>query len=208
MTLEEALGESGIIAIVRGVKPDEVLAVAEALYSAGVRVIEVPLNSPDPYDSIGKLAAEYRGKVMCGGGTMLTPAHVEKVCAAGGRLAVAPNADPAVIRRAVSLGMTPFPGFGTATEAFLAIESGARFLKLFPASTYGVEHLKALKAVLPPEVVVAPVGGIGPDQIAPWRAAGAGCFGIGSDIYKPGMAADEVHRRAMALVAADKAARP
>jgi 2-dehydro-3-deoxyphosphogalactonate aldolase len=111
-----------------------------------------------------------------------------------------------VIRRALSLRMTPFPGFGTATEAFLAIECGAEFLKLFPASTYGVGHLKALKAVLPPEVVVAPVGGIGPDDIAPWRRAGAGCFGIGSDIYQPGMAPEEVHRRAVMLVKADKAA--
>ncbi len=205
MTLEEALAESGIVAILRGVKPDEILAVADALYSAGVRAIEVPLNSPDPFDSIGRLAAEYRGRILCGGGTMLTTGHVEKVCAAGGRLAVSPNVDGAVIRRAVSLGMTPFPGFATATEAFLAIESGARFLKLFPASTYGVGHLKALKAVLPPEVVVAPVGGIGPDDLAEWRKGGAGCFGIGSDIYKPGMAAEEVHRRALALVAADKA---
>ena len=138
---------------------------------------------------------------------MLTRSHVEKVCAAGGRLAVAPNTDSAVIRRALSLRMTPFPGFATATEAFLAIECrGAEFLKLFPASTYGTGHLKALKAVLPPEVVVAPVGGIGPADMAPWRAAGAGCFGIGSDIYKPGMAADEVHRRAVTLVKADKAA--
>ncbi|MDB5460459.1 MAG: 2-dehydro-3-deoxy-6-phosphogalactonate aldolase [Caulobacteraceae bacterium] len=202
MTLEEAVAESGIIAILRGVRPDEVLAVAEALYSAGVRVIEVPLNSPDPYDSIGKLATEYQGRLLCGGGTVLTQAHVEKVCAAGGRLAVAPNTDPAVIRRAISLGMTPFPGFGGATEAFLAIETGAQFLKLFPASTYGVGHLKALKAVLPPEVVVAPVGGVGPGDIAEWRAAGAGCFGIGSELYKPGMAADEVHRRAVELVKA------
>jgi 2-dehydro-3-deoxyphosphogalactonate aldolase len=205
MTLEEALAECGVIAIVRGVRPDEILGVAEALYSAGVRVIEVPLNSPEPYASIGKLCAGYRSKMICGGGTMLTPTHVEKVCALGGRLAVAPNVDPAVIRRAVSLGMTPFPGFATASEAFLAYESGARFLKLFPASTYGPGHLKALMSVLPPEVVVAPVGGIGPDDITKWREAGAGCFGIGSDIYKPGMAADEVHRRAAALVKADKA---
>jgi 2-dehydro-3-deoxyphosphogalactonate aldolase len=202
MTLEEALAECAIIAILRGVKPDEILGVAEALFSAGVRVIEVPLNSPDPYDSIGKLASEYRGRVLCGGGTVLTQAHVEKVCAAGGRLAVAPNTDQAIIRRALSLGMTPFPGFATATEAFLAIEAGAQYLKLFPASTYGVEHLKALKAVLPPEVVVAPVGAIGPGDLAEWRSAGAGCFGIGSDIYKPGMTPEHVHRRATALVKA------
>ncbi len=206
MTLEEALAESGIVAILRGVKPDEILAVAEALYSARIRAIEVPLNSPDPFDSIARLAGEYRGRIICGGGTMLTTAHVEKVAASGGRLAVAPNTDPAVIHRAVSLGMTPFPGFATATEAFAAIEAGARFLKLFPASTYGVDHLKALKAVLPPDVAVAPVGGVGPGDLAAWRKAGAACFGIGSDIYKPGMAPDEIHRRAVALVAADRAA--
>ena len=206
MTLEEALAESGIVAILRGVKPDEVLAVAEALYSAGVRAIEVPLNSPEPFDSISRLTGEYRGRIMCGGGTMLSAAHVEKVCAAGGRLAVAPNTDPAVIRRAVSLGMTQFPGFASATEAFLALESGARHLKLFPASTYGPGHLKALMAVLPKDAVVAPVGGVGPGDLAVWRQAGAGCFGIGSDIYKPGMAPHEIHRRATILVAADRAA--
>ena len=118
MTVEEALAESGIIAILRGVKPDEILGIAEALYDAGVRVIEVPLNSPEPYESINKLAVEYRGRIICGGGTLLTQAHVEKVCAAGGRIAVAPNTDQAVIRRATSLGMIPFPGFATATEAF------------------------------------------------------------------------------------------
>ena len=202
MNLEEALAECGLIAILRGVKPDEILGVTEALYEAGVRVIEVPLNSPDPYESINKLATEYRGRVICGGGTMLTQAHVEKVCAAGGRIAVAPNVDQAIIRRATSLGMTPFPGFATATEAFLAIEAGATYIKLFPASTYGVDHLKALKAVLPPEVVVAPVGGIGPGELAEWRSAGAGCFGIGSDIYKPGMTPEHVSRRAHALVKA------
>ena len=202
MTVEEALAESGIIAILRGVKPDEILGIAEALYDAGVRVIEVPLNSPEPYESINKLAVEYRGRIICGGGTLLTQAHVEKVCAAGGRIAVAPNTDQAVIRRATSLGMIPFPGFATATEAFLAIEAGATYLKLFPASTYGVDHLKALKAVLPPEVVVAPVGGIGPGDLNEWRSAGAGCFGIGSDIYKPGMTPEHVHRRATALVKA------
>ena len=206
MTLEEALAECGVIAILRGVRPDEVLGVAEALYSAGVRVIEVPLNSPDPYDSIAKLAAEYRGRIMCGGGTMLTQAHVEKVCAAGGRIAVAPNTDQAVIRRAVSLGLVPMPGFGSATEAFAAVEAGARYLKLFPASTYGVDHLKAMKAVLPPEVVVIPVGGIGPNDMSEWRSAGAGAFGIGAEIYKPGITVEQVLRRAVALVEADQKA--
>jgi 2-dehydro-3-deoxyphosphogalactonate aldolase len=207
MTLDEALAHSGIIAILRGVSPDEILAVAEALYGAGVRVIEVPLNSPDPGQSIQRLAAAYRGRLVCGGGTILTEAQVERVAAAGGRLMVAPNTDPNVIRRAISLGMIPFPGFGTASEAFAAIAAGARYLKLFPASTYGVGHLKALKAVLPLDARVAPVGGIGPADIAPWRKAGAACFGIGSDIYKPGMAIDEIGRRAVELVQAERAAR-
>jgi 2-dehydro-3-deoxyphosphogalactonate aldolase len=206
MTLDEALAQSGIIAIVRGVKPEEVLSVAEALYSAGVRAVEVPLNSPDPFDSIKRLADAYGRRMVVGGGTILTPDQADKVAAAGGTLAVAPNTDPAVIRRAVALGMVAAPGFATATEAFWALDAGAKVLKLFPASTYGVDHLKALGAVLPREVVVAPVGGIGPDDIAPWRKAGAGCFGIGSDVYKPGMTPEEIQRRALALVAADKAA--
>ena len=207
MTLEQALAQSGVIAIVRGVKPDEIIAVAEALYAAGVRVVEAPLNSPDPYQTICILSEAFAGRLICGGGTVLTVEQVDKVAAAGGHISVAPNTDGAVIRRAVGLGLIPFPGFGSATEAFEAIHAGARYLKLFPASTYGTAHLKALKAVLPPEAIVAPVGGIGPADIAPWRAAGAGCFGIGSEIYKPGMAAEEVHRRAVELVRAEAAAR-
>jgi 2-dehydro-3-deoxyphosphogalactonate aldolase len=205
MTLDDALSESRIIAIVRGIRPDEILAVAEALQAAGVRTVEVPLNSPEPYNSIRRLADAYRGRMVCGGGTVLTPDQVDRVADAGGTLAVAPNTDAVVIRHALARGLTPAPGFGSATEAFAAIAAGASLLKLFPASTYGVGHLKALKAVLPPDVTVAPVGGIGPDDLAPWRAAGAGCFGIGSDIYKPGMTPDEVHNRAVALVRADRA---
>lgn len=149
MTFEEALEESGVVAIIRGVRPDEVLAVGEALHAAGVRVVEVPLNSPEPFDSIKRLAGAFEGRLFVGGGTMLTVEDVEAVAAAGGRLMVSPNVNPAVIRRAVEKGMTPFPGFATATEAFAAIQAGARHLKLFPASTYGLNHLKALKAVLP-----------------------------------------------------------
>jgi 2-dehydro-3-deoxyphosphogalactonate aldolase len=207
MTLDDALSQSGIIAILRGIKPQQAGAVAAALYAAGVRVIEVPLNSPDPYASIRMLADAYAGRLVCGGGTVLTPTDVDLVAAAGGTLAVAPNTDADVIGRAIERGLTPAPGFGSATEAFAGLAAGARLLKLFPASTYGVGHLKALKAVLPPGVKVAPVGGIGPGDIAPWRAAGASCFGIGSDIYQPGMTPEEVGRRATALVAADRAAR-
>jgi 2-dehydro-3-deoxyphosphogalactonate aldolase len=207
MMFEEALEQSGIVAIIRGVTPDEILPVAEALYTAGVRVVEVPLNSPEPFDSIAKLAEAYDGRMFVGGGTMLTLAHVEAVAEAGGRLMVSPNVNPEVIRHAVMAGMVPFPGFASATEAFAAIDAGAKHLKLFPASTYGVDHLKALKAVLPKDVLVAPVGGVGAKDMAVWRKAGAACFGIGSEIYKPGMAAEEVHRRAVELVQAEKAAR-
>ncbi|MEI9891378.1 MAG: 2-dehydro-3-deoxy-6-phosphogalactonate aldolase [Caulobacteraceae bacterium] len=207
MTFDEALDESGVVAIVRGVTPDEVIALGEALYGAGVRVVEVPLNSPDPLTSIARLAEAFHGRLFVGGGTMLTTEDVEAVAAASGRLMVSPNVDPEVIRRAVAKGMIPFPGFATATEAFAAIGAGARHLKLFPASTYGPAHLKALRAVLPRDVKVAPVGGVGAGDMAPWVKAGAACFGIGSEIYKPGMAADEVRRRAVELVAAEKAAR-
>ena len=207
MTFDEALTESGVIAIVRGVRPEEAPAVADALYSAGVRIVEVPLNSPDPFESIRLLAEDYQGRLFCGGGTILSSTDVERVAAVGGRLMVSPNTDPGVIRRAGSLGMIPFPGFATASEAFAAIEAGAKHLKLFPASTYGVGHLKALKAVLPTDVMIAPVGGVGAAEMAEWAKAGAGCFGIGSEIYKPGMAPDEVHRRAVELVRAEKAVR-
>jgi 2-dehydro-3-deoxyphosphogalactonate aldolase len=174
MTLEEALDHSGIVAIIRGVRPDEVLAIAEALYAAGVRVIETPLNSPDPFESIRRLARAYGDRVVVGGGTILTPEQAEAVAEAGGRLMVSPNTDARVIRRSVALGLTPFPGFGSASEAFTAIEAGARWLKLFPASTYGVGHLKALKDVLPKDVRVAPVGGVGAADLAQWRRTVSG----------------------------------
>jgi len=207
MNFEEALAESGVVAIIRGVTPSEAGAVGEALHQAGVRVVEVPLNSPEPYESIDRLATEFKGRLFVGGGTVLTEAEADAVAAAGGRLMVSPNTDPHVIRRAAAMGMIPFPGFATATEAFCAIEAGARHLKLFPASTYGPGHLKALKAVLPRDVMIAPVGGVGAPDMAEWRRAGAACFGIGGELYKPGMAAEEIHKRAVELVQAERAAR-
>ncbi|MGZ3273854.1 MAG: 2-dehydro-3-deoxy-6-phosphogalactonate aldolase [Caulobacteraceae bacterium] len=207
MTFEDALSGSGVVAIIRGVTPGEVLAVGEALHDAGVRVVEVPLNSPEPYDSIRLLAHEFKGRLFVGGGTILTEAQADAVVAAGGRLMVSPNTNAGVIRHAATIGMIPFPGFATATEAFAAIEAGARHLKLFPAATYGPGHLKALKAVLPKEVVIAPVGGVGAADMAEWVKAGAGCFGIGGELYRPGLAPEEIHRRAVELVQAEKAAR-
>jgi 2-dehydro-3-deoxyphosphogalactonate aldolase len=202
MTLDEALSQIPVVAIIRGVQPDEAVDVGEALFEAGLKVIEVPLNSPQPFDSIGRLAKAMEGRMVVGGGTMLTPEAVDRVAAVGGKIAVAPNTDPRVIRRAREQGLEPMPGFGTPSEAFQAIEAGARYLKLFPASTFGPGHVKALKDVLPSEVVVMPVGGVGPGRFAEWWAAGARGFGMGGDIYKPGRSLAEIAERGRAAVAA------
>ena len=196
MTLDEALGACPLIAILRGVRPDEVLDHARALYSAGIRAIEVPLNSPDPLDSVARLANTFGDTCVIGAGTVLSVAQVEAVFAAGGKLIVSPNADAAVIGRTMALGMYSAPGVGTATEAFAAIAAGARHLKLFPAATYGPGHLKQLRAVLPPEIAVLAVGGVGPDAMADWFAAGARGFGLGSELYKAGQSVAETAEKA------------
>ncbi len=196
MTLDEALAACPLIAILRGVRPDEVLEHANALYSAGIRAIEVPLNSPDPLESVARLAKAYGDTCVIGAGTVLNVAQVEAVFAAGGKLIVSPNADAAVIARTVALGMYSAPGVGTATEAFAAIAAGARHLKLFPAATYGPGHLKQLRAVLPAEVAVLAVGGVGPNAMADWFAAGALGFGLGSELYKAGQSAAETSEKA------------
>ncbi len=201
ITLQQAFAAAPIVAIIRGVRPDEVIAVAEALYEGGVRVVEVPMNSPQPLESIRRLSA-MAGRMVWGAGTVLDEETADAVADAGGQLVVSPNTDPRVIRRALERGLVPMPGFGSASEAFTAIAAGARYLKLFPASTYGPEHVKALKAVLPPDVVVQPVGGVGPGSMAEWWVAGARGFGLGSDLYKPGRAPAEVRDRARAAVEA------
>jgi len=206
MKLEAALSHTPLVAIIRGVRPGEVLAVAEALYEAGVRVVEVPLNSPEPLESIARLR-DFRPDLVYGAGTVLRPGAVDAVAQAGGQVIVSPNTDCAVIRRAVERGLAPMPGFASPTEAFCALEAGAKHLKLFPASTYGPRHLKALAAVLPPEAVVQPVGGVRPEDMAEWWAAGARGFGLGSELYKPGMTSEEVHARAVKAVAAVRALR-
>lgn len=202
MTLDEALAECPVVAIVRGIKPDEVLAHAQVLYDAGVRGIEVPLNSPEPIESIRRLARHYGDRMAVGAGTVLSPARVEEVAGAGGRIIVSPNASPPVIRRAVELGLDPAPGFATATEAFTAIEAGARHLKLFPAATYGPGHLKQLKAVLPPEVTVWAVGGVGAPEFPDWWAAGARAFGLGGELYRAGQSPEETADKARRVVTA------
>ncbi|MBU3079052.1 2-dehydro-3-deoxy-6-phosphogalactonate aldolase [Sphingomonas quercus] len=204
--VESAFAEMPLVAILRGVRPDEVVAIAEALYVAGIRLVEVPLNSPDPLRSIAALEA-VRGRMVWGAGTVLRPADVDAVADAGGEILVTPNTNAEVIRRGVERGMTPMPGFATASEAFVALEAGARHLKLFPAATYGPDHLKALKSVLPADAVLIPVGGVGPASMASWWAAGARGFGLGSDLYKPGMTAADVGRRAVEAVQAVHALR-
>ena len=199
LTFDEAFDEMPLIGILRGVRPEDVVEIASALDDAGVRIVEVPLNSPDPLDSIARLAA-MKGRMVWGAGTVLSADRVDDVVAAGGSIIVSPNVDQAVIRQAVKHGAEPLPGFATATEAFAALAAGARIIKLFPAATYGAGHVKALSAVLPSEAVIVPVGGVGPDQMAEWWAAGARGFGLGSDLYRPGMTAADVHIRARAAV--------
>lgn len=207
LRLDDALAECPVMAIVRGVRPDEVLAHAEALHEAGVRAVEVPLNSPQPIESIRRLAEAWGDRLAVGGGTVLTAAGVEDVAGAGGHVIVSPNTSSEVIRRAVELSLDPAPGFSTATEAFTAIEAGARHLKLFPAVTFGPGHVKQLKAVLPGEAVVWAVGGVGPPQMADWWAAGCRAFGLGGELYRAGQSPAETAEKAARVVAAARGLR-
>jgi 2-dehydro-3-deoxyphosphogalactonate aldolase len=202
-----ACDDAALVAILRGVDPGRVLEVGDVLYAAGFRMLEVPLNSPDPFASIAALAACKRDDWIVGAGTVLTVEDVQRTHRAGGRLIVSPNCDPAVIRCAVQLGLQVMPGFATATEAFQAIQAGARDLKLFPASTYGPRHLQALRAVLPQAIRVFAVGGVGLGDIAGWLAAGAAGFGLGSELFRPEYELSEIARRAADLVRAVREAR-
>lgn len=202
-----AFARCPLVAILRGVKPDEVVAIGEALVDAGFTLIEVPLNSPEPFESIRRLADAMAGRdVLVGAGTVLDPADVARVEAAGGTLVIAPNTDVSVIGAAAARGLVAIPGFATPSEAFAAIGAGAVALKLFPAEAFAPAVLKAMRAVLPPAMPVLPVGGITPDRCAEWRAAGAAGFGLGSALYRPGLTAAEVDARARAFVAALDAA--
>jgi 2-dehydro-3-deoxyphosphogalactonate aldolase len=205
MTLDDALAECPVVAIVRGITPDEVVDHARALQAAGICAVEVPLNSPEPFESIRRLSKAFRGEISVGAGTVLTGARVEAASAAGARFIVAPNTSSEVIHAALKLGLDPAPGFGTATEAFAALACCARHLKLFPAVTYGPAHLKQLKAVLPPEAVVWAVGGVGPDSMAEWWAAGCRAFGLGGELFRPGQTLGETAEKAARVVAAARA---
>lgn len=195
-------GECPLVAILRGVRPGEVEGIGAALIGAGVRIIEVPLNSPDPLGSIARLARRFGEEALIGAGTVLDPADVPRVADAGGQLIVSPGTDPQVIAATAEAGLVSAPGFFTPSEAFAAVRAGAHALKLFPAEAAPPAVLKAQAAVLPKHLPLIVVGGITPDKMAAYRAAGAHGFGLGGALYQPGMTPEDVASRAGDFVAA------
>ncbi len=200
--LREALATVPLVAILRGVRADEVVAVAAALVRQGFQVIEIPLNSPDPLVSIDRLAKTLGPRVLVGAGTVLTEDDALGVVAAGGRLLVAPDCNPAVGEVAMRHAIDWCPGVFTPTEAFAALRAGAAAVKLFPAEALPPPAVRAMRAVLPGEALLLPVGGIAPERMRDYRLAGASGFGLGSALYRPGMSIDQVERAARRFVAA------
>ncbi|WP_186271416.1 2-dehydro-3-deoxy-6-phosphogalactonate aldolase [Burkholderia gladioli] len=189
-----------LIAILRGLRPEEAVEHGTALVEAGFRLLEVPLNSPDPFASIAALRAALPAEVLVGAGTVLRPEYVDEVSRAGGELIVMPHADAEVIRRAKTLGMAAAPGVATPSEAFAALRAGADVLKMFPAEQLGPVAVKAWRAVIDKRVPLVPVGGVTPDNMGPYLSAGANGFGLGSALYKPGQDAATTARHAQAYV--------
>ena len=204
---QQAMRQLPLVAILRGITPAEAADVGQALWDAGWRLLEVPLNSPEPFESIEILARRFP-QALVGAGTVRSAAEVRQVQDSGGRIVVSPHFDAEVIRATVERGMLSLPGVMTPGEAFGALDAGATALKLFPAEMIPPAAVKAMRAVLPAALQLLPVGGIGPTTMAPYRAAGANGFGIGSALYKPGIDAAEIRRRADAFVAAWRDIRP
>lgn len=191
-----------LVAIIRGVTPNEAEEIGNALVSAGIRIIEVPLNSPHPLDSIARLARSLGDRVLVGAGTVLNVESVARVADAGGRIMVSPNVNTDVIRATVERGLVASPGYFTLTEAFAALDAGAHALKLFPAEAASPEVVKAQRAVLPKDVPLLVVGGVTPQSMASYLAAGANGFGLGGGLYRPGDSAEQTHRRARSYIEA------
>ncbi len=197
----ESLDALPLIAILRGLKPDEAVEVGEAIVAAGFRCLEVPLNSPEPLESIRRLRQALDGRALVGAGTVLNVAAAREVAQAGGQLVISPNTNVEVIAETKTLGLLSLPGFFTPSEAFAALNAGADALKLFPAEIAGPKGLKAVRAVLPAETRIYPVGGVDSDSMAAWRSAGASGFGIGSAVFKPGQMPEQVGLQAADFVA-------
>lgn len=200
-SFEAAFAACPLVAILRGLTPAEAVPVGRVLVDAGFRILEVPLNSPDPLASIAALATAFP-QAWIGAGTVMRLAEVGSVQAAGGRVIVSPNFDADVVNESRDLGLVSLPGVATPTEAFAALEAGATGLKLFPAEMIGPSVVKAIRAVLPRDTLLLPVGGITPASMAPYRAAGADGFGIGSALYTPGIAIESLRQRAHDFIAA------
>ena len=202
ITFDAALAACPLIAVLRGIRSDEAATIGQALFDAGIHIMEVPLNSPDPLASIRILAKAFGDRAIIGAGTVMTPSDVQDIANVGGRLIVMPHSDPVVIRAAKSAGLICAPGVATPTEAFAALAAGADALKLFPAEMISPAVVKAMRAVLPKSACLIPVGGISASNIPAYKAAGASGFGTGSSLYSPGRPAAEVERMARELVAA------
>lgn len=200
--LAAAMATCPLVAILRGVRPDEIEGIADALVETGFTMIEVPLNSPEPLVSIGKIARRYGPEILVGAGTVLSVTQVDAVKGVGGRLIVSPNVNPQVITHTKREGLLSLPGYATPSEAFAALEAGADALKLFPAEAASPAVLKAQRAVLPQDVPVLAVGGVTPDNLGVWMEAGAAGAGLGSALYKPGRSAADVRAEAARFVAA------
>jgi len=196
MNFEDAFRQMPVIAILRGVKPTEAMAIAEAVLESGIRVIEIPLNSPDPLTSIRQVADGLAGRAVVGAGTVLSEAEVDQVVESGGRIIVSPNMDPQVIRKTKTRGLVSAPGIMTPSEAFAALAAGADVLKMFPGELFTMPIIRAVAAVLPKTSVLVLVGGVTPDAIGAFRGSPLAGFGVGSSIYKPGMTAADVKVKA------------